>query len=447
MPGLEQYGYTQQLKRALGTRDLVIYGMILMVPIAPFAIFGFVSQESRGMVALAYLIGMVGMLFTALSYAAMSRAFPTAGSVYTYAQRGLHQAAGFLAGWLILLDYVLIPSLLYILSAVALRSLWPGVPAWTWMVGFIAINALVNLRGIEFTAAANRYLLAFELATLALFVVAGLVALYAGHGAGSLTLRPLYDAQAFSVPTVVGATSIAVLSFLGFDGISTLAEESRGGVHGVGRATLLSLVLVGAMFIAQTWIAADLAQGMVFESTDSAFYEVAQVAGGVWLKALVLCAVAISNGIANAMAAQAAVARILFAMARDRQLPAVLARVHPRFQTPHVSTLLVTAVSLVVSLGFLDSVEDLTRLVNFGALCSFFLLHVAVIYHYFVRERSGRWVYHLLCPLLGLVVIGYVLYEMDLTAKKLGLAWLAIGAVYYLVLTRVLRRSASLHLQ
>src|SRR3984885_5333921 len=167
---LEEFGYKEQLRRALTTGDLLVYGMIFMVPIAPFGVFGFVWHDARGMVPLAYLLGLVGMLFTALSYAAMSRAFPLAGSVYTYAQRGLHEAAGFFSGWLILLDYILVPSLLYLFSAVALRPIFPAVPAWTWLAGFIAFNAAANLMGIEFTARVNRYMLAMELATLGLFV-------------------------------------------------------------------------------------------------------------------------------------------------------------------------------------------------------------------------------------------------------------------------------------
>src|SRR5580658_5289575 len=135
--GVEQFGYREQLRRSLSTRDLIVYGMVFMVPIAPFGVFGFVWNDSKGMVPLAYLLGLIGMFFTALSYAAMSRAFPLAGSVYTYAQRGLHEIAGFFSGWLILLDYVLVPSLLYLFSAVALSPILPQMPEWTWLVGFI----------------------------------------------------------------------------------------------------------------------------------------------------------------------------------------------------------------------------------------------------------------------------------------------------------------------
>jgi amino acid transporter len=437
---LEAFGYRQELRRALSTRDLLVYGMVFMVPIAPFAVFGFVWNDARGMVPLAYAVGLLGMFFTAMSYASMSRAFPMAGSVYSYVQRGLHEVPGFFAGWLILLDYILVPALLYIFSAVALQPLLPAVPSWTWLVVFVAFNAVVNLLGVQLSARVNFYMLALELLTLALFMVLGLAALHAGRGAGALTLRPVYDPAVFSLATVTGATSIAVLSFLGFDGISTLAEESRGGRGSVARATVGSLLLVGAMFIAQTWVATDLARGMSFASPETAFYEIAERAGGPWLRVLTLSAVVLASGVANAMVAQAAVSRILYAMARDGKLPAVLARVHARYQTPYVSTLLVAGISLLVGLLFVSRADSLSRIVNFGALTGFLLLHVAVIVHYAVRERSRNWLRHVLMPVGGLFVIGYVLYEMDRSAKLMGAAWIAAGIVYYLVLRLLGRR-------
>jgi amino acid transporter len=433
---IEEFGYREQLRRALTTGDLIVYGMIFMVPIAPFSVFGFVWHDAHGMVPLAYLVGLVGMLFTALSYAAMSQAFPLAGSVYTYAQRGLHEIAGFFSGWLILLDYVLVPSLLYLFSAVALSPILPQVPTWTWLVLFISFNAGANLLGIQFTARLYRYLLWLELATLAVFLVFGMAALYGGAGAGRLTLLPIYDPHVFSFATVAGATSIAVLSFLGFDGISTLAEESRGNRQAVGRATLAALLIVGALFMLQTWIATDLARGMRFSSPETAFYEIAERAGGAWLRLVTIVAVVIASAIANAMAAQAAVSRILFAMARDGKLPAVLAKVHPRYQTPYVSTLVVAGVSLLVGLLFATRLDDLTRVVNFGALTGFVLLHLTVIHHYLIRQRSGAWLRHCVFPLLGMLIILYVLFEMDRAAKLLGAGWIGIGGLYYIWLLR-----------
>ena len=444
---VEQFGYKQELHRSLTLKDLVIYGMIFMVPIAPFGVFGYVWEGSQGMVALAYLIGMVAMFFTAMSYWSMSRAFPVSGSVYAYAQRGIHETVGFFAGWLILMDYILVPSLLYIVSAAALGPILPGVPAWVWIVTFIAINSVINLIGIQFTAKANRYILVAEIVILAIFVVMGLTALYAGEGAGGLTLNPLYNAEKFNLPLVMGAVSIAVLSFLGFDGISTLSEESKGGADAVGKASLLALLLVGSLFILQTWIAADLAAGNSFQNLDTAFYDTANLAGGAWLKQATIWATALSWGIANALVAQAAISRILFAMGRDRQLPKILAKVHPRFKTPYVSTLLVAVISLGSGLYFNGSIDNLSRLVNFGALMGFFILHLSVINHYIIRQKSTAWVKHLLFPLVGLVIIGFVLYEMDMEAKVLGMSWLLVGIVYYFVLRVVLKRKPALQLE
>ena len=440
------FGYRQELHRTLTTTDLVVYGLVFMVPIAPYAVFGFVWSDSHGMVPLAYLVGLVGMLFTAGSYAAMSRAFPLAGSVYAYVQRGLHEVAGFFSGWLILLDYILVPALLYVVSAIALQQFVPRVPAGVWVAGFVAVNLAVNLLGIRFTAQFNRYMLLMELIALGLFVACGLLALHRGVGSGGLTLAPIYNPATFSLATVVGATSIAVLSFLGFDGISTLSEETRGGARSVGRATLLALVLVGGLFMLQTWIATDVARGMRFSSPESAFYEVSERAGGTWLRLATVFANVIASGIANALVAQAAVSRILYAMARDGKLPAALAKIHPRYRTPYVSTAVVACVSLVVGLFFAAHVDILSRVVNFGALTSFLLLHLAVIRHYFLRGRSGAWLRHLVFPLAGFSVIAYVLYEMDGAAKLLGACWIGLGALYYLLLSVVMKKSVALEI-
>jgi amino acid transporter len=443
---LQKFGYKQQLSRALTMRDLVVYGLIFMVPIAPFSVYGFVYKDAKGMVPLAYLLGLTGMFFTALSYAAMSRAFPVAGSVYAYAQRGLHEVAGFFAGWLILLDYILLPSLLYLISAVALRPLFPAVAAWLWVASFIAINAVVNFFGIEFTARLNRIMLLIELLALAWFIIAALLALHGGAGAGHLTLRPLYDPGAFSLQVVAGATSVAVLSFLGFDGISTLSEETRGGPKSIGRATVAALLLVGVLFVSQTWLAADLGAGMRFSSPETAFYEISDLAGGHTLRLVTILVSVFATAIANAMAAQAAVSRVLYAMARDGKLPRAFALVHPRYRTPYVSNLFVALIALMVGIAFTSHIDDLVRVVNFGALSGFVLLHLSVIRHYFLRERSGRWLRHLLFPLVGLCIIGYVLFEMEQAAKVLGACWIAFGCLYLGILTRWFGKPAALQI-
>jgi amino acid transporter len=176
---LADFGYKQELKRSLRLRDLLVYGLIFMVPIAPFAIFGVVFNASKGMVPLTYVIGLVAMVFTALSYREMSRAFPVAGSVYSYAGRGIAPWVGFLAGWAILLDYLLVPTLLYVTGAAALGTVLPVVPQWLWVVLFVVLNTVVNLAGIETTAQVNRWFLIGELVVLAIFIVAAVIAVSA----------------------------------------------------------------------------------------------------------------------------------------------------------------------------------------------------------------------------------------------------------------------------
>ncbi len=434
---IEQFGYRQQLRRSLSLSDLIIYGMIFMIPIAPFGVYGWVHADAHGMVPMAYLVGMLAMLFTALSYGAMAKAVPIAGSVYSYAQRGIHPHVGFIAGWVLLLDYLLIPPLLYVFSALALNHLFPAIPKLAWMLLFLVSATLVNLRGITFAARANLLFLIGELVVLAIFLVVGYQALEGGLGNGRLTLEPLYRPEAFDLGLVMKAASIAVLSFLGFDAISTLAEEVKGDpARQIGRAALIALFIMGGIFIAQTWLATDLAAGMNFKSADTAFYEIAEAAGGQWLSMLTAVATALAWGVTVSITSQAAVSRLLYSMARDGRLPRALARVHPRYQTPHVSLYLVAVLSLGIGWAFLDAPDVLTSLVNFGALTGFCLLHLSVINHYYRRQRSGQWLRHLLFPLVGLAIIAYVLYSMSLDAQLLGLAWIAVGLVYLALLQR-----------
>ncbi|MEV7968329.1 APC family permease [Sphaerisporangium sp. NPDC088356] len=433
-PGVERFGYKQELQRSLSFTDLLIYGLIFMVPIAPFGIFGGVFQASGGMVALAYVIGMVAMAFTALSYSQMARAFPMAGSVYTYAGRGIAAPVGFLAGWVILLDYVLVPALLYLVASAAMASFIPAVPIWAWLIGFIVLNTVVNYLGIEMTARMNKIMLVAELIVLAIFLVIGLVALAQGKGHGN-AFSPLFDSSTFSWPLVFGAVSVAVLSFLGFDGISMLAEESREDTRKLGRSMVYALALAGVLFVVQTWVAALLAPNREElltkgDPAGTAFYDTAAYAGGHWLSVLTAVATAVAWGFANSLVAQAATSRLLFAMARDRQLPSFLGKIHPKHKVPVNATFLVAAVSLVLGL-YMSSRDDgitlLGTLVNFGAMTAFLALHVSVVVHYVVRKGSRDWWRHLIAPAIGFLILLYVVINAKVAAQVLGFVWLAIG--------------------
>ena len=447
--GVEAFGYRQELKRSLSFTDLLVYGLIFMVPIAPFGIFGSVVQASGGMVALAYAVGMLAMAFTAASYSQMARAFPMAGSVYTYAGRGIAQPVGFLAGWMVLLDYVLVPGLLYLIAGVAMNSILSSIPVWLWVVAFVVLNTVVNYFGIETTARINKLMLIAELVVLAIFLVIGVVALANGAGRG-FDFTPVYNSDTFSLGLVFGAVSIAVLSFLGFDGISTLAEENRESARSIGKAMIAALVLAGTLFIVQTWVAALLVPAPERLITDgdpegTAFYDAAGVAAGPWLATLTAVATAIAWGFANSLVAQAATSRLLFAMARDRQLPALLGRVHPVRRVPVNATLLVAAVSLVLGI-YMSAREDgitlLSTLVNFGALSAFLVLHVSVIVHYLVRQKSTDYWRHLAVPVIGFAILAYVVVNAQVAAQTLGFGWFVVGVVVLGVLLVTDRKPA-----
>jgi len=427
---LTEFGYKQELNRGLSTTDLLIYGLVFMVPIAPWAIYGTVYNEAKGMVPLVYLIGLVAMIFTALSYAQMSRAFPIAGSVYAYVGRGMHPKLGFIAGWTILLDYLLVPTLLYVFAAESMSGIFPAVPKWAWILIFLAINTTINYIGISFTALVNRLFLTAEVLFLVIFAVMAIVAIAHGTGGAHVTTKPIFDSANFSAPLVGTALSIAVLSFLGFDGIATLAEESKGGHRSAGKAMIGGLFLVAFFFISQTWLA-----GMLIPSTTSfpeaeagnAFFDiVGKISNNGWQIAF-LAMNALAVGIANAVAAQSATSRLLFSMSRDGQLPRFLAHVNTRSKVPERAILLVAGITLVLGLFFVGQIGLITSLVNFGALTSFLLLHLSVITYFGVRRKSRNVLLHWVGPVIGFLIIGFVLWNAEPAAKIGGLAWLVIG--------------------
>ena len=432
-----------RLRPTLGMLDLVVYGMVYMLPIAPFALFGIVYDASHGLVPLAYTLGALMMLFTARSYALLSVEFPVAGSAYTYARFGIGEYAGFIAGWLILLDYIIAPGLLYIVAAAALNGLVPTIARWEWILGFVLVGTGINLVGVKFTAAANRYMLIAMLIVLGTFIAVGLLALHAGRGNAAMTMGSLFDVKRFSWSSMGAAVLISSVNFLGFDAITTLGEEvTAENRKSLGTAGFLTLGLILMMFVAQTWIASDLMPGSTILSADTAFYDVARYAGGNGLFMLTTVATALSWGLACAIVCQTGISRILFAMGRDRQLPHILSKVHPRTRQPYVANLFVGVVSLVIALGFSNHLDEIVLAQNFGALNAFLLVNLAVIGHFWFKRKSGRFFAHVVIPICGFLIIAGLLTSMRAATLKLGFAWLSIGIVYRFVNTRVLERAA-----
>ena len=436
---LEEFGYRQELKRSLGLASLVVYGLVFISPTSPISIFGVVYNLSHGMVPLVYLVGFIAMGFTAFSYVMMARAFPIAGSVYAYAARAIGARAGFLAGWGMLLDYVLMPALVYVLCAIAVQAVFPGVPRALTIVVILGFNTTINLLGIEATARLNAFWLAVSLGFVTLFVILALTALSRGVGGAHLSWSPLLQPAAFVPGAIFAALSVATLNFLGFDGIATLVEEARGGAAAVGRATVLSLCLATVIFVAMTYLASlfvlDQPSFAPGEPTDAAIYGIADRIGGPWFRFAASSKVLFA-GTAAAAASQVATARLLFSMARDGRIPRALAHIQARRRIPDRAILLVGVVNLAVALLLAHELELLASLVNFGALFGFLMLHVAVIVHYGVRGRSRDWLRHLLVPLTGFTIIAYVLIHMATPAKIAGISRLVVGAGMLLVSRR-----------
>jgi amino acid transporter len=423
------------LKRSLGYWDLVLYGLAYIAPFAPLSTLGFVWNESNGLIVLAYMLGALCMYFTAQSYATMTETLPTAGSVYGFARHSLGTFPGFIAGWMILLDYLLIPAFVYVLIAVALESLLPGVDRGVWIVTMVAMTTIVNWFGITVTSRANFVAVGLQVIILVGFLTLGVIALYGGKGNGALTLKPVFDAATFDAGKIFSATSICIMSFLGFDAVSTLAEEVEGGDRRVvGRAIIATLVLAAIFFVAVTWVLGNLLPGIVIKDQAAAVYELAGWATGPWTAVVLAWAYAGIVGLSNALPMQVGVARVVFAMGRDGQLPRFLARVHPRYHTPYMGMLVTAALSLCVALYMKNRLDDLASIVNFGALSGFLFLHVSVFSYFGIKRRSVSAMRHWVVPICGIIVVLAVFSGMSALAVKVGTAWLAIGLVYGLVL-------------
>ncbi|MGX2994769.1 APC family permease [Streptomyces sp. JNUCC 64] len=428
------------LRRTLGFRDLVVYGLLFIAPMAPVGVFGALDATSHGAVALVYVVATVAMGFTAYSYAQMVRVVPRAGSVFAYARAGLGEAPGFVAGWMAMLDYLLIPAVAYLFSGIAMHALVPGVSQWVWTALAVVVTTLLNLWGVRAAARVGFVVLAMEIVVLLAFVAAALVVLVQ-DGARRDLWSPFTGDTGFAFSAVLGAVSVAVLSYLGFDAIASFAEEVTGGSAKVARAVLVCLVLAGALFVAQTYLAALLqpvsSARLAAEPArqGAAFYDAVDASVGTWLHDLVAASKAIGAAFA-ALAGQAAAGRLLFAMARDRRLPRALARTGDG--TPRVALLVAAVITLVAAVWAArraDGLDHLVSVVDVGALTAFTLLHASVVGWFVVRRRGGPvvWWRHLLLPGLGAAVTVAVIVEASVTAQVVGAAWLAVGLVVLLV--------------
>lgn len=428
------------LKRSLKTRDLIIYGLVFMIPVGPIAVYNTLVTPSSGKVSLCYFIGMMAMLFTGLSYRKMAAKYPYAGSAYAYIQKGANAFLGFMGGWAILLDYFLLPATVLIIGSSFAGYLLPTVPKYGWVLFFILFSTVTNVIGVNVMAKLNWVLFALQIAVLILFVT--FAARLILSGAIQWRLSAFYDPQKVHWAGIFQATGIVVLSYLGFDAIGTLAEEAVDPKRTIGKAMVISIFIIGFIFIVTTFFA-----GLVYPnyhqlSTDGGFLKIIQFVGGNQLVTLTVITVVLSFAVATCQASQAAVARILYAMGRDGVLPKKLAYLHPRFKTPIVSLILVGIV--VTPIAMISSLNYISLMVSFGALVSFLLLNGTVIWRLFIKEKHFRTmndiIQHLLFPLIGIFINAWILINLQVTAHIVGIGWLILGVMYVSVLTKGFRK-------
>ena len=431
---IEAFGYKQELKPGLQLRDVILYGVLFMVIIAPQSIYGEIQQNSHGMTPLVYIVGFIAIFFTALSYVRMSNKFPIAGSVYSYVQRGINPHVGFISGWLILLDYCITPALLYVMVANWGTMLVPNSPWYLWVIVFVVFNTFVNIRGISMTRGIDFIIFAVEILAVIAFIALGCNFIMGGGGAGEFNADPLWQPGKVDAHFLAAGISIAALNFLGFDGISTLAEETNEPQKNIGRGILIALGLIIVCFVAQTYIASLVQpdwQSWSPEHAENAWFYGCEMIGGELFRNIMLIINIVAIGIANIMNAQLAASRLLYSMGRDAVIPRIFGKVHPKYQTPWVGAIFIGAVALVLSLVL--TMADLATLVNFGALASFIMLNFAVFWYFFIKEKKrysfGNIVKYLICPWLGILILGYVFTGFDVMTYALGVTWFIIGFI------------------
>ena len=413
------------LKRVLGLSSLVLYGIILIQPTAPMPLFGAAANLAQGHVVTTVLIGMIAMMFTAISYGRMANVYPNAGSAYTYVGRGIHPAMGYFTGWGMIFDYVMNPIICVIWASKASMNFIPEIPFAVYAVFFTILFTGMNLRGIESSARTNTVIAVGLGIVIILFLGSAVRYLLLNPPAGpSDWTRPFYNPETFSFKAVSTGASLAVLTYIGFDGISTLSEEVHNPRRNILLATVIVCLITGILAAIQVYTAQMIWPETTFPDQDTAFCYVAGKAGGQWLFNLVNVALLIAT-IGSGSGAHLGAGRLLYGMGRDNAIPGkFFAKIHPRTRVPSNNIILVGVFVLIGA--FTLSYPLGAQLLNFGALIAFMGVNAASFVHYFVRgNRRNIWSF--LVPVLGFSICLYLWLSLGLNAKIVGLCWLSLG--------------------
>ena len=428
-----------RLQRTLSLGSVVLFGIAYMTPIIVLGTFGILAQSTQGMVPASYLAALVAMFFTALSYGRMASAFPVAGSAYSYVRKAINPKLGFIAGWAVLLDYLFLPMAIWLIGAAYLGSAFPAVPQPVWVLAFIVVTSLINIIGLKLANTVNALLMVVQFLVLAAFVA--LCIHYIGGDASKplWTMAPFFNGD-MQMPLIMSGAAIACYSFLGFDAVSTLTEETKDPRRTIPRAIMLITLIGGLIFIGTSYFVQLAHPSFQFASVDSAAYEIARNIGGDVFVSIFMVGLVVGQ-FASGLSAQASGSRLLYAMARDGVLPKrFFGQLSERFGTP-INSILLCAVVALMALKM--DVATSTSFINFGAFLAFSLVNLSVIFHYWIggQKRGLReLVLFLICPLIGLVADLWLMVSLDKLAIMLGISWLAVGCIYLAWLTGGFRR-------
>ena len=436
------------LNRTLGLWNLIIIGMVIIQPTAPMGIYGVISNKAHGHVVTAILIAMVAMLFTAISYGRMARIYPSAGSAYTYVGQEMHSALGYVVGWGMVMDYLINPLICTAFCAQAAMNILPGLSYYVWIIFFAAFFTWTNLRGIKTSARMNEALCAGMVVVVVLFLGAVIRAVWGVHHDPGFFTHPFYEPGSFHPSSIFAGTSVAVLTYIGFDAVSTFSEEVENPRRNIMLATVLVCLITGVLSGLEVYAAQLIWGSKPFGGDDivSAFALVSRQAGGAILFQIVNFTLLIAN-MGSGMGSQLAAGRLLYGMGRGNALPkSFFGVIEPKRRIPRNNIIAVGAFALVGSalLQFFSdrlgggAYEIGAECLNFGAFVAFMGVNAAAFVHHLRHEKSSSLGGYIV-PALGFVICGFIWVHLRNPALVLGAVWMIAGIAYGAIRTRGFR--------
>lgn len=447
-----------KLQKTLGLWHIIIIGLAYIQPMTLFDTFGLVSEESHHHVPTSYIVALIAILFTSLSYGHMIRRYPSSGSAYTYAQKSIHPNVGFMVGWSSWLDYLLSPMVNIILAVIYLEALFPSVNHWVWVIVLTAFMTGVNLRGAKFVANFNSMIVLVQLIVIAVFTYLVYSKLQMGLNAeGPITAETRYQLWSLepfwneltSVGALITGATLLCFSFTGFDSLSSLAEETKDTEKTLPKAIFLTALFAGIVFIISTYF-----MQIYFPNDPKTYFQdvaatqpdILLLVGGSLFQSYVL-AFAIVTVMASGISAHAGVSRLMYVMGRDGVInKKIFGHISPKNFTPSYNIMIVGAVALCAGFMNLDTVISL---ISFGALTAFTFVNLSVISRYALRDGRTKNLKDILnfvvIPFMGFISIFALWLEIEDTSLKYGLWWAMFGVLYLGYKTKGFKYSAPQH--